>query len=355
MNGSGIARTDGRSGRAAGVDPGTHVVLGTGAVGLAVGRELLARDVAGVRFVSRSGAIPDAALAAAPRVEAHAADVADAARAVAACRGAATVTFAAAPPYHRWPESFPALHEGAIRGAAAAGAVLVAVENLYGYGTAGTLVEDAPLAATGRKGRVRARMSERLFAAHAAGRVRAVAGRASDLFGPGVRVSALGERVWPRLLAGKAIDWLGDPDLPHTFTYLPDFARALVRLGAEPDAWGSAWHVPSPTVRSVREVLTHATTLAGMPAPRLRRTSKALLRAVGLFVPAAGETLETAYQFEASFVADASRYANAFDDRTTPWDETLRATLRFWEEVGPRVTPRRGARSVRERATGPRA
>ena len=113
--------------------------------------------------------------------------------------------------------------------------------------------------------------------------------------------------------------------------------------------------MPSPTVRSVREVLAHATTLAGMPAPRLRRAPKALLRAVGLFVPAAGETLETAYQFEASFVADASRYANAFDDRTTPWDETLRATLRFWEEVGPRVTPRRGARSVRERATGPRA
>ena len=354
MNGSGIADAVARSGRSP-IDPGTHVVLGTGAVGLSVGRELLARGVAGVRFVSRSGAIPDPALAADPRVEARAADVADAARAVAACRDAATVTFAAAPPYHRWPESFPALHEGAIRGAAAAGAVLVAVENLYGYGTAGTLAEDAPFAATTRKGRVRSKMSERLFAAHAAGQVRAVAGRGSDLFGPDVRVSALGERVWPRLLAGKAIDWLGDPDLPHTFTYLPDFARALVRLGAEPDAWGSAWHVPSPTVRSVREVLTRATTLAGMPAPRLRRTPKALLRAVGLFVPAAGETVETAYQFEASFVADASRYANAFDDRATHWDETLRATLRFWEEVGTRVTPRRDARSAHARATGPRA
>ena len=355
MNGSGTTRADERTKRPVTVDPGTHVVLGTGPVGLAVGRELLARGVAGVRFVSRSGAIPDAALAADPRVEAHAVDVADAARAVAACRGAATVTFAAAPPYHRWPESFPALQDGAIRGAGAAGAVLVAVENLYGYGAAGTLAEDAPLAATGRKGRVRARMSEWLFAAHAAGRVRAVAGRASDLFGPGVRVSALGERVWPRLLAGRSVDWLGDPDLPHTFTYLPDFARALVRLGAEPDARGGAWHVPSPPARSVREVLTRAATLAGAPAPRLRRTPKPLLRAVGLFVPAAGETLETAYQFEAPFVMDASRHADAFDDRAASWDGALRATLEFWRKAGPRVTPRRAARSARARAIGPRA
>ena len=106
--------------------------------------------------------------------EAVAVDLSDTTAAVRACEGAASVTFAAAPAYTRWPAEFPALQEAAIRGAAETGAVLVAVDNLYGYGRAGTLRETTPLSARTRKGRVRAEMTACLMAAHAAGELRAV-------------------------------------------------------------------------------------------------------------------------------------------------------------------------------------
>ena len=38
---------------------------------------------------------------------------------------------------------------------------------------------------------------------------------------------------------------LGNPDIPHTLTYLPDFGRALVTLGTREEALGHVWHVPS--------------------------------------------------------------------------------------------------------------
>ncbi len=305
------------------VAPGLHVVLGAGPVGRAVAAELLRHPGTSVRVASRSGT-------AVPGAEACIADASDIARTVAVCDGAATVTFAAAPAYTRWVQEFPALQQAAIRGAAATGAVLVSVENLYGYGRAGTLRDGDAQTATTRKGRVRAAMSKDLFDAHARGEVRATALRASDLFGPDMGTSALGDRVWPPLLAGKPIDWIGDPDAPHTFTYLPDFARALVRAGAEPAAWGRAWHVPSPQDRTPREVFDHAARIAGLPPPRIRRMPRALLRGLSFVSPLMREVAEMSYQFEAPFHMDASDWAATFADAATPWDAALHETLVAW-------------------------
>lgn len=311
------------------VVPGLHVVLGAGPVGRAVAAELLRAPGASVRVVSRSGG-------AVPEAETRVADLSNADQAVAACEGAATVTFAAAPTYTRWPQDFPAMQEAAIRGAGRAGAVLVAVENLYGYGRAGTLREGDPETATTRKGRVRAAMSRRLLAAHAAGDLRATAVRAADLFGPGMAVSALGERVWPPLLTGKPVGWIGDPDVPHTFTYVPDFARALVRAGVEPAAWGRVWHAPSPSDRTPREVIAHAARLADLPPPRIRRMPGVMLRGLSVVSPLLREVAEMAYQFEAPFHMDTSASAAAFGDAPTPWDSALRGTLAAWRAGGMR-------------------
>ena len=72
-------------------------------------------------------------------------------------------------------------------------ALLVSLENLYGYGpTDGApMTEDLPLNATTSKGRVRAAMTAELLAAAQSGRVRIAIGRASDFFGAGVTESTL--------------------------------------------------------------------------------------------------------------------------------------------------------------------
>jgi len=234
-----------------------NIVLGGGPMGRALARALLAQGRR-VAIVTR-GAAPDGL----PGVEHRRADISRRGAAAEACQGAIAIYHSAAPAYHRWVAEFPALQDAAIAAAAQTGAVLAVVENLYGYGVAGELTEALPLSAATRKGRVRTEMTRRLFAAHARGEIRAVAGRAADFFGPEVRVSAFGERLWQPLLAGRPVSWIGDPDAPHSATYVPDFAAALIRLADTPTAWGRAWHVPSPAPRTPRAFVAEAAAKSG--------------------------------------------------------------------------------------------
>jgi hypothetical protein len=86
-------------------------------------------------------------------------------------------------------------------------------------------------------------------AAAEAGRVRIAIGRASDFFGPGITESALGERVFAKALARKSADFLGNPDLPHTYSYVPDVAAGRAfhpRYHQIPVHIRAGRHPPSP-------------------------------------------------------------------------------------------------------------
>jgi nucleoside-diphosphate-sugar epimerase len=305
--------------------PATHVVLGAGPVGRAVVAALAARGVTPA-VVTRSGtAVPGASSAAA--------DISDPAQAAAAVAGAQVVFQCTSPAYHKWPAQFPALQASVVDAAAAAGALLVVAENLYGYGPGpGLLTEDRPLTAATRKGAVRAKLWQDLAAAHEAGRLRVVAGRASDFYGPGVGAgSVVGDRFFGALLRGKPAEVLGDPDRLHTYTYIGDFGEALVALSETESTWGRAWHVPSAPAVTTRSFATQAADLAGVEVPstgpRLRRLPAWQLRMVGLAVPAVREMPEMLYQFEQDWVVDYSAYAAAVGGRPTPMRTALAATV----------------------------
>ena len=169
------------------------MVFGTGQVGRALAAHLAGQGLA-VRAVSRRQppALDEG-------VEWRPADVTDPQAARDAAKGASVIYQCLNAPYPQWPELFPPLQRGVLGAAEDSGALLVSLENLYGYGPAGgrPMTEDLPLAATTVKGRTRAAMTAELLAAAEAGRVRIAIGRASDFFGPGVTEgSTLGERVF---------------------------------------------------------------------------------------------------------------------------------------------------------------
>ena len=305
--------------------PATHVVLGAGPVGRSVAAALATRGVTPA-VVTRSGtAVPGASSAVA--------DISDPAQAAAAVAGAQVVFQCTSPAYHQWPAKFPALQASVVDAAAAACAPLVVAENLYGYGPGtGLLTEDRPLTATTRKGAVRARLWQDLAAAHQAGRLRVVAGRASDFYGPGVGAgSVVGDRFFRALLRGKPAEALGDPDRLHTYTYIADFGEALVALSETEATWGRAWHVPSAPAVTTRSFAAQAADLAGVAVPgtgpRLRLLAPWQLRLVGLGVPAVREMPEMMYQFEQDWVVDYSAYAAAVGGRATPMRTALAATV----------------------------
>jgi nucleoside-diphosphate-sugar epimerase len=308
-----------------------HVVFGTGAVGMSVMDELIRRGPRRVRMVNRSGRarVPDG-------VEVVGGDATDEGFAREASKGASVVYFALNPPYNKWPELFPPLQAGVLEGAASAGAKLIAMENLYMYGpTDGRpLTEDLPYAPNTRKGAVRAMMSEEIMEAHHSGRVWVAIGRASDYFGPRVRVSAAGEQVFGRAVQGKSAQVAGDPEQPHTYSYAPDIGRGLVILGEREEALGQAWHIPSPETLTTREFVEMIFEEVGKPA-RVQAAPKILLRAMGLFNPGMREMIEMLYEFEEPFVVDHSKFEEAFGEHSTPLKEAIGETVRWYGTKRP--------------------
>lgn len=108
------------------------------------------------------------------------------------------------------------------------------------------ITDTLPIAPPSRKGAVRARIAQRLLDAHAAGEVEGVIARAADFCGPRTgKVSVLGEVVFKPLSTGGTANWLGGEDFRHSFTYVPDAARATALLGNTPEAFGEVWHMPT--------------------------------------------------------------------------------------------------------------
>jgi nucleoside-diphosphate-sugar epimerase len=86
-----------------------------------------------------------------------------------------------------------------------------------------------------------------------------------------------------RLLAGKAALAPYPPDHLHDFTYVPDFARALVTLiNAPDDAYGEAWHVPNGPTETIRQLITLAAKLIGL-RPRPMVLPQTLAPLIALF------------------------------------------------------------------------
>jgi nucleoside-diphosphate-sugar epimerase len=319
-----------------------HVVFGSGPVGLAVVETLLAQGKQ-VRVVSRSGArrsLPES-------VEVVRGDATHPGDTRQVCAGASHVyNCTNAPDYHRWPQQFPPLQRGILAGAAAAGARLVVMENLYMYGPHGgvPMTEATPLRGHGSRSTTRRLLTEELFAAHRAGRVRATSVRASDLLGPHVTESLVGERFFGPLLAGKKVQLFADPDVPHSVSFVGDVGRAMVTVGARDEALGRAWHMPNApaiTLRAFAELIGKETGIA----PRLSAVPRALTRValplLGLAVPSMRGLVENLYIFYEPYVVDHSAYAAAFGDDATPLHEAIRQTV-AWARNRGEQTPDAG-------------
>ena len=297
--------------------PGTHLVVGAGEVGAAVAL-LLANAGVPVILASRRGRGPVDPRIARVRLDASSLD-----ELLAAAPAAAVIYNCVNPEYTRWTTDWPPVAQAFLDYAERTGAVLATVSNLYGYGLVDVpMTEDLPLAAVGEKARVRVRMWQDAKAAHDAGRIRATEVRGSDYICPGVN-SLLGDRVMPRILAGKNVQLIGDIDQPHTWTAPIDVARMIVTAASSELGLGCAWHVPSNPPRSQREAVADLAAAAGVSGIKASAVPGALMWGLGLFQPMIRELKETDYQRERPYLLDDSAARSTFGLEPTPWVDLL--------------------------------
>jgi nucleoside-diphosphate-sugar epimerase len=306
-------------------------VLGYGPVGRETVKQLRARgNRVRVAQRSRPHGFPAAA-------EFHATDVLDAESVRTACAGSEAVICCIGFPYDSrlWETAWPKAMRNILAGCAEAKARFVFADNLYMYGPQNRpLTEDMPLTSFGRKPKLRAAITGLWREAHRDGQVQGAAVRASDFYGPNVETSVLSAYGVKRLLGGKSALVPYSPDYPHDFTYVPDFARAILTLLDAPvDAYGQAWHVPNAPAQTLRALIVEAAALIGV-RPRVTVLPRPVLRLGGLFNRELHELIEMRFQTDRPYLVDATKFANRFWADATSFEAGLKATIASYRDKG---------------------
>ena len=301
-----------------------HVVIGAGPVGSTIALQLAERGHQ-VRLLTRSGSGPEH-----PMIERRSVDVSRAEGLDEQFAGAVAVYHCAhgsAYDAKVWRAELPATEAVVLDAAGRAGAVVVFPESLYSYGEVDIpMTEDLPRDATRGKLGVRAD----LLRARDASATPTVSVAASDFFGPLVLMAHAGDRLVPKVLEGKTVNVVGSLDQPHSFTYVPDLARAMITAARTPELWNSFLHAPTAPAVTQREMVRALAAAAGVPAPRMWALPAWVLKVSGLFSGEARELAETSYQFSAPFVLDSSRSEALLGLAPTPFDVAAKETVTWW-------------------------
>lgn len=297
-----------------------HVVTGAGPVGWTVAEQLAAQGHS-VRVLTRSGSGPEH-----PMIERRVVDIeSDDLRPH--LSGATAVYHCTHVAYENtvWRNKLVAMEHRVLD--AAAGTVVAFPESLYAYGRVdGQIREDSPRDATFRKLGVRTQ----LLAARDAHSTPTVSVAASDFYGPRVLTSHMGERVIAPILAGKPVRVLASADLPHSFTYVPDLAAAMITAAASPSLWNTVLHAPTAPAVSQREMIEMFSAAAQLPAPKVGTIPAWTLRLLSAVPGPMKELGDTLYQFRYPYVLDSSRSEAILGQQPTSLVDGTAATMAWW-------------------------
>jgi len=186
---------------------------------------------AGWRVRAQSRKPLPATLAEQPRIRAVRCDALDAAAIAQAAQGADVVIHALNPPYTEWDRLALPLADAAIAAARASGALLILPGNVYNFGNElpPVLTTATPERGNTAKARIRIETEARLAAT--AG-IDSVVIRAGDFFGGTQPGSWFDLALASKVAAGRFV-YPGPLDVAHAWAYLPDLARAFVRVAEQ--------------------------------------------------------------------------------------------------------------------------
>ncbi len=308
----------------------TYVVMGaSGGIGNAVTRRLAEQGKA-IRAVNRSGKIdvPEG-------VETFAADAMDPAATRLACQGASVVFNCVHPLPGESYDRFVTMSANILDGAADSGAKLVLAASVYPYGKVDRpMTEDMPQRPVEPTGVLHAKGVDMAMEAHAEGRVRTAVGRSSNYYGPNAGRSYAGDLIFQNSLTGESALVIGNMKMPHTYTYVDDFANGLITLGDNDQALGGIWHVPAAETITTGQFIDMVYGEAGTET-KIRAGTRIPLTFMSLYNSKMKFALQVLYQFDRPFIVDHSKFENAFGANPTPHSDATRLTLDWYRQKTP--------------------
>lgn len=235
-------------------------------------------------------------------------------------------------PYQTWGAFYPAAASALVYALQESAARLVFADNLYSYGNvAGAVMHEAmPHSARTRKGKIRAGVIQTLLQSDPAISQRVAFVKAADFIGPRIHKGLFGTDFLDRLYHGKSLMLSGKINLPHTFTYIKDFATAMIKVGNAPDAFGQIWHVPNAPALHLQQWIRLFETETGKKV-NVVVLPKFMVWIAGRFDSLLKELYELAYQFEYPYLIDHQKYLHHFGDHSTNPGTIVKETVQWYE------------------------
>lgn len=231
--------------------------------------------------------------------------------------------------YYRWPVEFPPLGKAANHFALTNGIPIVSVSNLYMYDASKMPISvDSPVKNNGEKSLVRQKMWESTEELMAKG-LQAAEVRASDYMAAGDQ-SPLGDRFIPKVLNGKSVSVIGNPNALHSWTAPVDVARTAIKV-LEQKKFGRVWHVPTNPPKSFQQVADEICEIKNLKKIKVKSTPDLALSTLALFIPIVKAIKETIYQFEKDFVIDSDETQQELKIGPSDWHSLLSEQIKAYE------------------------
>lgn len=301
-------------------------ILGTGQLGLAILQSLLDKNPQEkILLVNRSGKLP---IALPENVQITAADVTSSTDLEAIAAKSEIIFSCTDMAYDQWADFYPATANALAHALRNSTAKLVFADNLYSYGNvAGTeMHEKMPHTAKTQKGKIRAGVINTLLLSGDEFSHRVAFVKAADFIGPHIHKGLFGKDFLDQVYAGKTVRLFGNIALPHTFTYIHDFAAAMINVAGADDAFGQIWHVPNAPALSLDKWL-HLFEIITDKGIKKSVVPKFIVKLAGLFNPFIKELYEMAYQFEHPYLVNHDKYIHRFGDHITYPSDIVKATV----------------------------
>jgi nucleoside-diphosphate-sugar epimerase len=300
-----------------------HTILGAnGIIADSLARELTEHQLP-VRLVSRHPRLI-------PGTTIHPADMTDPAQTLDAIRDSTVVYCCIGLPYNYsiWRQQWPRIIDNIIAACQQTGAKLLFFDNVYMYGeTAGPMTEETPYNPSSRKGDLRARIATQLMSEVRKGNIVAAIARSADFYGPGAdKTSIPNLLVFQRLLKGQRAQWLVNARVRHSFTYVPDAARAISLLGQADNAWNQVWHLPTAAQPLTGAGFIERAAAELHKANQYMVLPKWMIRLGGVFDRTTAELFEMLYQYESEYLFDSTKFETAYSFKPTTYEQGIRAT-----------------------------
>ena len=234
-------------------------------------------------------------------------------------------------PYDKWAVFYPATATALAYALNETNAKLVFADNMYSYGNVAgkEMTESMPHTAKTNKGKIRAGVINTLLLSGNEINNKVAIVKAADFIGPRIYKGLFGTDFLDSVYKGKTIRLFGNIELPHTFTFIKDFAAAMINVGTANDTFGQIWHVPNAPALSpdkwlhLFEVLTNKKIKKSV-------TPKFVIRIAGLFNSFIKELYEMAYQFEYPYLVNHDKYVSRFGNHSTYPSDIVKETVEWF-------------------------